>query len=78
MGRVSVTSRLSSSGGPYWPVALRSRSASAKPSFRTRGSIVSVSKKMPWPVPWLWRKAPANERISQKLCALRFLNRHEP
>ena len=78
IGRVSVTSRLSSSGGPYLPVSLRIRSASLKPSLRTSGSIVSVSKKMPWPVPWLCRKAPATERISQKLCALRFLNRHEP
>src|SRR5579871_1137741 len=51
-GRVSLTSMLSSSGGPYLPDSLRKSSAFRKPSLSISGFMSFVSKNVPWLVPF--------------------------
>src|SRR5262245_18197460 len=51
-GRVSLTSRLSSSGGPYCVDSLRKSSALRKASLSTSGVMSLVLKKVPWLVPF--------------------------
>src|SRR5579859_7293447 len=51
-GRVSLTSMLSSSGGPYLPDSLRKSSALRNASLSTSGFMSLVSKKVPWLVPF--------------------------
>src|SRR6202046_5122142 len=50
-GRVSLTSRLSSSGGPYLPDSFRKSSALRNASLSIRGFMSFVSKNVPWLVP---------------------------
>src|SRR3984885_13310959 len=50
-GRVSLTSILSSSGGPYLPDSFRKSSALRKASLSTSGFMSFVSKNVPWLVP---------------------------
>src|ERR1700730_16671925 len=51
-GRVSLTSMLSSSGGPYLPDSLRKSSVLRTASLSIRGLMSFVSKNVPWPVPF--------------------------
>ena len=64
-GRVSLTSRLSSSGGPYLVDSLRKSSALRKASLSTSGFMSLVSKKVPWLVPLDWIIEPATSVTNQ-------------
>ena len=53
-GRVSLTSMLSSSGGPYLPDSFRNSSDLRNASLSTRGFMSFVSKNAPSLVPFAW------------------------
>ena len=64
-GRVSVTSRLSSSGGPYLVDSGRKSSALRKASLLTSGVMSSVLKNVPWLVPFDWVIEPTTSVTNQ-------------
>ena len=64
-GRVSLTSMLVSSGGPYLPDSLRNSSALRNASLSTSGFMSFGSKKVPWPVPWDWVIEPTTSVTNQ-------------
>ena len=64
-GRVSETSRLSSSGGPYLVDSARKSSALRKASLSTSGVMSAVLKKVPWLVPFDWVIEPTTSVTNQ-------------
>ncbi len=64
-GRVSETSRFSSSGGPYLVDSCRKSSALRKASLSTSGVMSAVLKKVPWLVPLDWVIEPTTSVTNQ-------------
>ena len=64
-GRVSETSRLSSSGGPYLVESCRKSSALRKASLLTSGVMSLVLKNVPWLVPLDWVIEPTTSVTNQ-------------